>query len=253
MDIITGYRTKLNDIGDIELLLNEMQKRVEKIATKEFHKQLSNEIENVVDLIALNIKPQPELPILQIAKAMLIEKINFASQQNCPTKYNYNVSVHVLTLDGYVYFKYETENDLFRRVGLIKGIESYSYKENSKTDSEQKWIELMKKYSIGTHPLGVKLITEKIFDVNEKMLIFKKPSQRAARIARHRLTDRYLAMFSCQKEILPYQLMELMDEALDALASVSSSDRKIEEDIQKLVPILPNITVEMIKETPKVP
>lgn len=254
MNIITGYKLHTRDFSEVENALILMQQTIEKIAVKKYHELLSEEVEILIDNISLNIIPRPtDRTVLDIAQESLNQKIAYASGNNLPIEYNMNVSVHVLTSEDYTYFRLNAAYDIYHKeLSKLPGLIPCSVR-NGEGSAENKeiWEYLMKKYETGIQPCITQLFPKGPIAVDKKKLKFSSPLQRSKRIARHNLTNKYLAMYAGNKEIPNYKLMEYMDRSLEALTSLPRSKSELTQMEVQLRTILPNITIELVDSLPE--
>lgn len=253
--IIQGYKIETNNPIDIENAIQEIKSTVVERANEAYHVQLSREIEEIVDDIALNIRPRPDdISILDLARGILLQKINYATANQLPTEYNYYVSLNVFFDGNNTYFKFNSTNNIYQKqVSKIKGLITYSLDEKEVGTGNEKeviWNNLMKRYK-EIYPLSTQLFPTEDFVVNKKSLHFRGPSARALIIARHNLTNRYLNMIASGKEIPNYLLMRYMDQALEMVTSSQGKNELIalkDELVSKA--LLPNITYALVSSVP---
>lgn len=222
MILFTGYKLKGQNVNHIELIFTEMKKKIERAANKEYCALLAREIQNLTDDVALNMYQRPiGISLFEYAKNTLNNKIAYASSHNFPTKYNFEVSAHIMFYKNDTYIKFNSVNNIYMKdIGRISGLEYFPCKTN--TENENIWTEIVERYSDGLDPFGVHLF-DKFQDIAPEIIKFDSPIKRAKVRARHNLTNRYLGMYSCGQQIPNYKLMEYMDEALEALTEVHSS------------------------------
>ena len=249
MLLFNAYKLESQEVEHIEVVLNEMRVKVKKRATREYIELLAKEVQSLVDDIALNMINRPNnVSLFSAAQDILNSKIAFASSRNLPTKYNFEVSVHVMFYEGNTYFKLNAANDLYsKEIGRINGLICFHCKEGS--DFQQTWLKIAERYSDGTNPLGVNL-SARFEAVKPEQLKFDSPKKRAKLRARYQYTNRCLSMLACGKEIPNYKLMEYLDEALEKLSDDSSLSY-LNNAEKELRSILPNITAELISYEPE--
>lgn len=249
MILFYGYKIKGQQLPTIELRLRDIQKAVQKKANSEYKKLLAVEIQNLIDHIALNEVARPENDTLfDTGVKVLNQKISYASGQNLPTEYNFEVSVNVMFHDGDTYVKFNAANNIYKKeLSAIPDIEEFSCP--AEGDKKDIWLEIMRQYTDWVPPFGVRLFGG--FDaVNPEHLKFLSPAKRARTIARHRLTNRYLSMYSGNQQIPNYMLMDYMDSALNALTTISESKEELQRMETELRAILPIITTDLIITNP---
>ena len=85
--VITGYRIKSQNIGDVTMELDVVKKRLKKMVNKNYHELLGEEIAFLVDNISTNaIQRNPDTTIYDDAVQNLDFKINNAKKTAAPTK-----------------------------------------------------------------------------------------------------------------------------------------------------------------------
>lgn len=249
MTLFTGYKLKGQDVNHIELIFTEIKKKIEVSANAEYKKLLTGELETLIDDIALNMTQRPtDISLIDAAKNKLNNKIAYASSHNIPTKFNFEVSAHVMFFKDDTYIKFNAVHNIYKNeIGRIRGLEYFPC--TTETENEKIWTDIVKRYSDGLDPFGIRLFA-KFKDIEPETMKFDSPIKRAKVRARHNLTNRYLGMYSCGQQIPNYKLMEYMDEAFEALTELHSSAdelRQMEIELQK---ILPKITTELITAIP---
>ena len=254
--IIQGYKIETNNPIDVENAIQEIKTVVTTRANDAYHDQLSREIEEIVDDIALNIRPRPDdISILDLARGILTQKINYATANQLPTEYNYYVSLNAFFDGNNTYLKFNSNNNIYRKqLSKIKGLEPYYLDEKdvgTGIEQEVVWNNLMKRYK-DIYPLSTQIFPTEDFTVNTKALHFRGPAARAGVIARHNLTNRYLNMIASGKEIPNYLLMRYMDQALEMLTTQKGKDdlAALKEELVAKA-LLPNITVALVSNMPK--
>lgn len=240
-----GYKINGQQITTVEMRLRDIQKAIIKKANKEYQKLLAAEIQNLVDHIALNEIARPTTESLfEVGNHILNQKVAYASGQNLPTEHNFETSVNVMFYEGDTYVKFNAANNIYKKeLSELQDIEDFPCPPSG--DNEKVWVEIMKKYTDWLPPLGIRLFNA--FDpVKPEHLKFASPAKRAKATARHRLTNRYLSMYSGNQQIQNYMLMDYMDCALNALTSIPGSQAELQRMETELRSILPVITTDLI-------
>ena len=248
MVLLNGYYIDTLNAVEIQNVLKEMQERIYRRALDKYQHLLEHEIEMLVDYSALNAIQRPEGSILENAEKSLMNRVRYASINQLPTPYNFNVSVHLFYDDGKTFIRLNANNNIYRDV--LKGIEGLipcNVDDNEVKDKGhgEIWKHLMKTYESGLPVAGVQLLTGENFELDYKKLKFKKPAARAAYLARHNLVNRMLNMFGNNEQIPGFRLMELFDDALESLSS-DFAKSELKGLQSKLVSALPNITYALI-------
>lgn len=214
-----------------------------------FNNLLSNEIENLIDNICLNIIPDPEGRIIDIAYDNLIQKIETASRNNFATEYNLNATANVYVHNKKAYIEIVTmQDDLFKAAEKVKAFRNYSCVEQGDEVNDQKRAELnevIKAYA-KRKPLTYSLTYYNVSKPKFEDLHFNETSVRIQKRARYQLTNQYLGMYSGGKEIPPYKLMEYLDEALLKLNDDKSREM-LDEYEMALSKIITPITKEIVE------
>lgn len=236
--VINGYRSKTTDLSDIELLVTQIRKQIEKIADKEYHKLLGDEIAFLCDCITLNIlTKQPGECIFEVAEKNLVHQMDLAKRIGAENRFNFSVYVHFLQDDGYTYFKVLTPNPNF--LAAFRVLDEYSLTEaecsNEQNPKTKKWQELHSLYH-DREPLSVNLTPQ----INTDPRKVKYPSfeDRKERIARHHLTNYYLNQLAGGAQIPQYLTMRYFDMTMEQILSKSGKqelDRKKMELSQILI------------------
>ncbi len=207
---VTGYYIETTNLKDIEMILDEMRGAAKKAGEKQFHKQFSAEIENLVDAITIGTMKRPEnMTIYEAAHQLLMEKIRNAGARQADTYYNYNISANILVLEKRTYFKVNSANDFFLKAfNRIHSLQPFPFGED--------WKDLMDKYD-GRPLMWMQLLSGNELEAKREYLKFTSKMDRAERLARHNLTNHLLGQYACGQDIPPYKLMEFMDLAMNEL------------------------------------
>lgn len=247
--IFMGYKLKGQDITTIEIRLREIKKAVNKRANSEYKKLLTQEIQTLVDHIALNEIQRPDnISLFDLAQNELNNKIAFASAKNLPIEYNLETSVHILFYKGDTYIKFNAGNNIYKKdLAGLHDIEEFPCEANG--ESEKVWSEIMKQYTDGFTPMGIRLF-DGTQPIKPEHLKFESPAKRAKAIARHRLTNRYLSMYTGGQQIPNYKVMDYIDLALNALVEIPDSINEMRRMEAELCGILPEITTDLINKEP---
>lgn len=252
MIILTGYYLDTVNAVEIQDVLREMQDRIVKRATKKYQELLEHEIEMLVDYSALNAIQRPNGTILENAEKSLMNRIRYASINQLPTAYNFNVSVHLFYDEGKTFIRLNANNNIYRKcLSDIKGLNPFNADDNEIKDkgNGEVWKYLMKAYECGLPVAGVQMLTGEGIVVDYEKLKFKSPAVRADYLARYNLVNRLLNMFGNNEQIPGFRLMELFDDSLNAL-STDFSKNELRGLKSRLISTLPNITYALISRLP---
>ena len=244
-----GYLIHSTQLTDVETIVRQAKHIVFEKAHEIYQSLLTQEVEAVVDDIALNICHRPEnQSILQAAQAALDNKIRYAMARQVISIYNFQVFAHLLSCENRkdTYIQFGAASMAFREaLDRVTGLEPV----DSDPDSPafQQISKLLEKQKGNEPPIGIPIYPGAASTplVVPAELSFAPPSARAETIARHTLSNRLLESLACGREIQNYQLMRYMDTVFELLDNpqIQKEMRHIQ---QELVRILPVITVEMI-------
>lgn len=250
MKKIRGYKIDSKNISKVYQILSLAQQHVEEAAVAGFHQLLSEEITELVDNIALNVIPRPEDPILAVAYNRLMSKINYSEANSFPIEYNLYSGVSIYPERDATYLIFIGGEDLEHAFAETEGIQNYNveYKKESDdpimSEREAKWRTIMKHYDGKTPNMRCDFHTE--LSVQEDLLRFESPSERAVGQARRTITNSYINMYGFGKQIAPEDFMEANDRALYRSVMDEDSERMISLRVQ-LTQILPEITLDLIR------
>ena len=236
---VTGYYIETTNIKDIEMILDEMRMAAKKAGEKQYHKQLSAEIENLVDAITVGTIKRPEnLTVYEAAHQLLAEKIRNAGARQADTYYNYNVSANILVLEKRTYFKVNSANDFFMKAfNKIHSLQPFPFGED--------WKDLMEKYD--RKPLmWIQLLSGNDLEAKREYLKFSSKMDRAERLARHNLTNHLIGQYACGQEIPPHKLMEIMDLAMNELITNKFYKDELAKQKENAMAFLVEITNEVL-------
>lgn len=209
--VITGYRIKSQNIGDVTMELDVVKKRLKKMVNKNYHELLGEEIAFLVDNISTNaIQRNPDTTIYDDAVQNLDFKINNAKKTAAPTKYNFFVHAHILPLGDYTYIKAVCPNRTYLKA--FDKMEEYSVDEIELQDKNNKktqtWNELHKLYG-NSEPMIINL--SQSVEIDRKEIVYPTKKQRAETLARHTITSQLLNQISAGQQIPPILLMPYLD------------------------------------------
>lgn len=205
-----GYYMESTNFTNVEMMLQEMRKVIMREADKRYHKQLSSEIEYLIDRITVGEFQRPEnMTLYDAAVSLLQVRMEKAERVLADSSYDYKVSVNVLVLEGKVYFKINTSvSDYEKKLNKIQGLQPFQMGE--------KWAPLIEKYK--NEPImWMQLLSGADMKPDRKKLKFASKIERADRLARHKCTNHLLSQYSCGENIEPYQMMEFIDLAMNDL------------------------------------
>jgi len=254
-----GFRIKSNNIGKVEAILRNAKANLAAAASEEYHRFLSEEVCELVDDIAMNIKPRPaNMTILEAATQSLNRSISAAETLTTGTEYDLRSGVSIIPDKGYTYLLLTVWNPaLAPAFGQTEGIEPYtvgfgtSLGDNEEQDIRaKKWERLFRRTQAEPSLLTATLTS--VMQVEPKMLVFPGKKDRAYVRARRTLTSRLLNQYANGESISSDRLMPLMDKAL---ARVLDDEYTAELDnmANQLMNILVDIDLPLITTLPGVP
>ena len=260
MLIVKGYKAKSTDLQSLEEAIQSLQTLILTQGRKLYTELLAGEIETLVDDVALNVVPRPDIPLYNAAWSVLDQKISNATGRGFPLPYNFGIQLSVYTLKGVVYIKMNTNNE--RLVKAIKrtpaGLQDFSlHDDRSDNPEEQKretvWNEIMELYrNENRKPLVYQILACEHADPEWKNISgkFHSREQRAETRIRHQLTNQILNALGMGQQIPPHKLMPYMDESLSyyGLDGIQADVRRMmPQTLQSII----NITEELVKRNPR--
>lgn len=261
MLIVKGYKCTETDFTQIEELIHKLKEMVCLQGGKIYTKLLANEVEMLVDEIALNVVQRPQTSIFNAARQTLEQKISNASGRGLLLPYNFCVQLAVYTYKGAVYIGMNTNNE--RLVDALKraptGLTDYSVRDDAPDNSEIKtrettWNEIMQIYSGERKPLIYQFLACEGANPTWKKISekFHSRNERAEARIRYQQTNHLLNMIGMNQQIPPHKLMPYLDEAFEYLG-----DKAVRADAERMMPqalqTIVNITEEMVMHDPNSP
>lgn len=235
--VVTGYKIGSTDLKDIEMELVQIQKKINKIAKKEYHRMLGEEIAFLCDCICLNILTRkPDENIYDVAVSNLSQRIRTAQQIGAGNQYNMNIFLHLLTDADFTYLKLISPNNIF--LSAFKDLENYSLTEIECQDTGNKktvtWQRLHALYK-DREPATINLTPE--ITPDKKCIQYPDFEKRKEKIARHNLTNHYLNQLAGGAQIPQFLTMRYFDMALEQVMSAEGK-REMKRKEQELSQIL---------------
>ena len=262
MLIVKGYKCAETNIIEVEELVQKLREMVCIQGAKIYTGLLANEIEMLVDEIALNVTQRPQTSIFNAAKQALDQKISNATGRNLLLPYNFGIQLAVYTYKGSVYIGMNTNNE--RLVEAMKrapaGLADFSVRDDAPDTSEMKsretvWNEIMGIYSgVERKPLVYQFLACEGANPSWKKISekFHSRTERAETRIRYQQTNHLLNMIGMNQQIPPHKLMPYIDEAFSYL-----DDKAIRADAERMMPqamqTIVNITEEMVMLDPSAP
>ena len=242
-----GYRIKTVNICRLEKWLAEVRTQTTAAASEEYHRMLSEEVQHLIDNIAINAVPRPECSILTAATEMLNERIRNAEGINAPIEYNLSSAVSMFPEKDYIYILLEAHNEVIREAFASNPVvEDYSFKldepkDDIPTERMKKWEAIRQRDSA-----ILRAILTTPLQLNKSLLHFDDKNIRATEIARQNLTNRYVNLYAGGKQLPPEKQMLIIEQAFLRACS-PDADYEIAQMRERLMQILPDITLELIE------
>lgn len=220
--IIKGYKVKSTDLQQVEDVLAEIQKKAI-MRSKHFYAELlADEIEALVDDIALGVINRPaDISIYDCAKKELDRRIAWASGNNTVTPYNFAIQAAIFTCRGESYIKLNMNNEAFaKEIKTIQNAEECSVTDDNSPNAEI-WTEISQIYSENNPPMVKQLFPCGPIEVEWERIekYFHSRDERAELRVRHKITNLLLNLFGSGQEIPNYKLLRYLDEAFMLLGT----------------------------------
>lgn len=219
--VITGYRIHDTDLKNINMELDKVKRKLEKIISKSYHQMLGEEIAFICDNITLG-KMERDLnnTIFNNAVGNLEFKINNAIAAGTSLKYNFSIYAYIMPCEDYTYIKVISPNPVLLKA--FNKLEDYSLDEiecqdpkNAKTILWNHLHDLYKK----SEPMVINLRPN--IEADKDKIVYPVKKNRAETFARHSIINHLLNQISGGKEIPPLLLLPYMDLALEMLEDVT--------------------------------
>ena len=257
MQRFCGYRTKESQTQSIETLLLRAKENIRQAAQEEYHRLLSDELAELIDDVAMSLRPRPDRPILIAATEQLNKQIMDAENFNSGTEYDLRAGVQIIPdSDGYIYLIFTAANPLLEQAFAANeciedytvGISPAGQRDNGPNEQAQKWEALNKRYN-GASPLMSASLTCQM-ELDTSMLRIDNRATRATTRARRHLTTLLLNRYACGQEIRNDRLMLFLDKALARLLQ-EGDDGELARITDDLIRILPDYDLEFIQRDPQ--
>ena len=253
MQIVNGYRTKSGSMKRMSMIADKLSERIHEIWRKQYLQLLTDEITYTTDAIVLGTEKYDErLTILQVAEDKVCNAIHAANINGTETSLNLVVILEYMYMpDGYVYINVASPN-WFIADGIFDDVQEVEKYDVTAVEAEQAtghidmWNKIAKTYSNGKMSFRQNYIPElPLMKVGKDDITFKKPSERAVFQAMSRERNNILAALTGGQQIMPQILMRKMDE-VEIEMQMPVHQQRIQDYINQLSAILPEITYEMI-------
>lgn len=240
--MIKIIKTTKNSFYSVCSLLSGIYKIIKPIGDKQYIALLCDDAATMVDNIALNAVSRPVDPIYNIVISELDKKINLAAAAGLPNRYNLGLSANIVSKTNATYIILSALNEFWEdcipEIKAINGVSILKDKEADAMLDSQVTVEFTKQL----YPKGD-------IDIRDEYLKFDSIQARALKQARYRIQNELLRGLSAGKEIQNYQINSFYDEVYELLDR-SDIKQNIQNICNQLMMILPEITPEMIKNTP---
>lgn len=222
-------------IQELRNLLNEVDETTKIQCLKKYHMLLSEEIELLVDNVALNVIKRPEnTSLLLAAQEELNGRIRYAVSRQAPTTYNLQVSAAIGVTENACYLALLGMSNMLDKIipELKKKKFQFLQDDEIPTDEPHYIMERV------LFPVG-------LIDADPTALKFHDTARRGMRAARHNLMNRLLTASAQGREIKNFQLMPYLDMVLEEM-NRKEHISEVKRTGSELARILPEITVELI-------
>lgn len=222
-------------IRELRNLLNEVDETTKIQCIKKYHMLLSEEVELLVDNVALNIIKRPDnTTLLLAAQEELNGRIRYAVSRHAPTAYNLQVSVAIGVTEDSCYLALLGMSDTVEKIVSELNKKKFRFlQENEVPPEETQYIMERVLFPVGR------------IDADPTALKFHDTARRGMRAARHNLMNRLLTASAQGREIKNYQLMPYLDMVLEEM-NRKEHVAEVKRTGSELARILPEITVELI-------
>lgn len=257
--MLFGYYINDTVIKNVENVLLSMKEKIVNAARENVKKQVGREITCITDDITLNRIPRPNnISILDMAKGMVLKRINFAKNTGCATEFNYLVYGCIMTYEDRTYIRLDTNNNIYiNALHDVPGLCPFHIYESKldKTDSASHvkiWNEIRKKYENTGICRYVNFISSEteLFDGQiYSDIVFESIRRRAEKLARHEAYSKLINMYAFNEQMPQFKMYEYFDWAIEHINSNIWKD-SVDEDYLKLCDILIEITPEVFEMIP---
>lgn len=255
--VITGYRIEKQSFNEVQDLIEKIKKIVSKKAKEYFLELLKEEITFLVDNISLNVINRPDgISIFDAALNELKQKVIKSSSRTYGTKFDFSVSLHILTDDNNkIYIRFNSGNDIYseelKHLDELTEFNLTKFEVDTDADTEHHitWKAIMKKYE-NTQPLGCRILDTEFMEItidDIKNFEYASIEERADTIARRDIISEFLQKYSCEEQIPPFRTVQYIEYAIEQTDSDYCRD-KISEKFTTLLRILPDINFELVTQ-----
>lgn len=234
-NIITGYYIETDNIIELEKVLDKMRKKIKNIATKEYNKLLSLEIESLVDYISLGSVNRPD-NILEAARNELANRIGYSSYKQDSSRYNFNVSVNIMFYEGKTFLKFNANNNIYSEaLEKIGSLHSYHFNEcDINNEKGMTWKKIMDKYEINM-PMCIQLLKGIMPEVEFDKLKFTPKDERIEKIATQNMITKLLNMYGREQQIPSYCLMDYFAYAVEDVENHKQEISNMKKELSRII------------------
>lgn len=245
--------------ADIEFVLDQMRRTVEKQSNVLFRGLVERQAERITDEIALGrYTNKPDgVSILDVARDVTLDRIKIADDNRQPIEFNLGISVQVMMGETekkenrilFVIYAPGSAETYCRGFRKITGIVPYDLSDLSdgKPDPHaQFWEGVTARYGTDM-PLGCSLFDYGALKLEPEKMKFRSPEQRASQLALEEVSNIALSMYSGGREIAPHKLMEYVTLSLERVTHPDFR-KLMERKRVELTAILPKITAGLVQD-----
>lgn len=256
MSKFRGYKIDTTNICRIEAILDDAKKNIAAAAKEEYHRLLSDILNELCTDISLHVIDRPNIPVLDAAVNILNQKITQTENLNLGTEFDLRSGTSIIPDkdDKCIYIIFNAANPLLEDAfAATKGILDFTVEmdesvEHAENERVRKWMKLQKRMQ--DTPILMHATLTSTIEVDKTLLRFDPKKDRATERARHHLMNRYMQMYSGGQQIQPQDLMRVMDQAMSRLLSeTGEADMRMVE--AQLMDILTEIDLETVILNPK--
>lgn len=231
--VITGYRIKTTDLGDVEKEIQKVRVRINNIAQKKYQGLVGKEAAFLSDMICTNnIYNDTGGTIFDEAVNRVDKRISTAAAAALSSEYNFHIHAHLLVYDGYTYLKVICKNERFLSAFNVGNIEPFHLSKQEDTDIEnakrKTWLKLHSLYMDFDPPV---IDLSPVFNRETLKLDYPSVDERCRQVARDAVCNEYLAKISGGGQIPPYLLMPYMHMAEGMLETEDGENAVAEREL----------------------
>ncbi len=256
---LTGFVIDTNNFEEISDVLDLLRTRAANDAEKLYERLLAREIENAVDLIALNQMPRPDIPLWDAARNELDNRIATSSEAGFLTEYNLTVIAALFVHDGKCYVRIETTNPCYgetfgNAAGHCANVRQLNIEADglgivSDPETEREW-DRVRMAATGIHPvvpMGPPTRPGSLGkDLKPENMEFMAKPARAEQKARTNLTNVLSNQYGLNRQIPPARLLEYIGDGLELMVESQACTEALNTMREQLMNTLPDIDAELL-------